>query len=117
MAYKRLVAQTDNDSAGYAAPQGLRNILIISATPYQWKHMIKQRICRRNTTETRYVMMLIWEQLERMLPEMFGTCGPDCMYGNACPEGRMTCGHAMPGLNPSQLIEASFPNCVNIRAE
>lgn len=109
-AYKRLVAQTDNDSAGYAAPQGLRNILIISATPYQWKHMIKQRICRRNTTETRYVMMLIWEQLERMLPEMFGTCGPDCMYGHACPEGRMTCGHAMPRLNPSQLIEASFSN-------
>ena len=30
----------DHDSAGYATPQGLRNVLIISATPYQWKHMI-----------------------------------------------------------------------------
>ena len=30
----------DHDSAGYVTPQGLRNVLIISATPYQWKHMI-----------------------------------------------------------------------------
>lgn len=29
----------DNDAAGYMAPQGLRNVLIISATPYQWKHI------------------------------------------------------------------------------
>ena len=36
----------DHDSAGYATPQGLRNVLIISATPYQWKHMIGQRTCR-----------------------------------------------------------------------
>lgn len=27
-----------HDAAGYATPQGLRNVLIISATPYQWKH-------------------------------------------------------------------------------
>ena len=32
--YKQL-ASADNDSAGYVTPQGLRNILIISATPYQ----------------------------------------------------------------------------------
>ena len=47
----------DNDSAGYCALQGMRNILLISATPYQWKHMIRQRTCRRNTKETRYVML------------------------------------------------------------
>jgi thymidylate synthase (FAD) len=35
--YKLLVEYgVDNDSAGYLAPQGLRNVLIISATPYQW---------------------------------------------------------------------------------
>ena len=39
----------DNDSAGYCAPQGMKNILLIGATPYQWKHMIRQRTCRRNT--------------------------------------------------------------------
>ena len=33
-----------HDAAGYATPQGLRNVLIISATPYQWKHIIGQRV-------------------------------------------------------------------------
>jgi len=32
-----------HDSAGYLTPQGLRNVLLISATPYQWKHMIGPR--------------------------------------------------------------------------
>jgi thymidylate synthase (FAD) len=58
-----ITAGADNDSAGYIAPQGLRNVLIISATPYQWKHMISQRVCRRNTPETRYVMLRIWQAL------------------------------------------------------
>ena len=62
--YKYAVeAGVDHDAAGYMAPQGLRNILIISATPYQWKHMISQRSCRRNTKETAYVMLKIWEEL------------------------------------------------------
>lgn len=47
--YEKLIsAGIDHDAAGYATPQGLRNVLIISATPYQWKHMIGQRTCRRN---------------------------------------------------------------------
>ena len=38
--YKLLVEYgVDNDSAGSLVPQGLRNVLIISATPYQWKHL------------------------------------------------------------------------------
>ena len=58
--YSKLVqSDIDNDAAGYATPQGLRNILIISATPFQWKHMIGQRVCRRNTGETRIVMLKI----------------------------------------------------------
>ena len=46
-----------HDAAGYATPQGLRNVLVISATPYQWKHIIGQRVCRRNTDETRIVLL------------------------------------------------------------
>ena len=52
-----------HDSAGYALPHALRNILIICATPYEWKHMISQRICRRKTDETRLVMVDIWQKL------------------------------------------------------
>lgn len=99
----------DNDSAGYLAPQGLRNVLIISATPYQWKHMISQRICRRNTPETRYVMLRIWEELYKLAPEMFADAGCFCMKG-ACAEGKMTCGRALrTDMTPSDIIAVDFP--------
>ena len=115
--YKRLTkfGNCNNDSAGYAAPQGLRNVLIISATPYQWKHMIRQRVCRRNTHETRYVMLRIWEELFKLAPELFpasGT-GPFCMknYGHdGCKEGKMTCGIPIfASMTPTEIINADFP--------
>ncbi len=91
--YEKAIQQgVDNDSAGYMMPHGLRNVLIIAATPWQWKHMISQRICQRNTPETAYVMNLIWEQLWP-LSAMFHNCGPDCMQPGGCREGRMACGH------------------------
>lgn len=101
----------DNDSAGYVAPQGLRNILIISATVYQWKHMIGQRTCRRNTGETRYVLLKIWEALHDLSPELFAssTTGPFCMT-DACREGKMTCGHTIPrDMTPTEILKTDFP--------
>lgn len=103
-----VTAGINNDAAGYLAPQGLRNILIISATPYQWKHMIKQRTCRRNTDETRYVMLLIWKELCKLSP-MFAQSGPFCMSGG-CPEGKMTCGRAIDrSWGPEEILRADFP--------
>ena len=69
-----------HDSAGYALPHALRNILIICATPYEWKHMIGQRICRRNTDETRIVMLDIWQKLYEFDPVLFSPklTGPFC---------------------------------------
>ena len=112
-AYKILTrCGTDHDEAGYAAPQGLRNVLIISATPFQWKHMISQRICRRNTLETRYVMLRCWEALYDLSPELFADAGPFCMNGN-CAEGKMTCGDPIArGMTPAEIIEADFPKLV-----
>lgn len=99
----------DNDSAGYCAPQGMRNILLISATPYQWKHMIRQRVCRRNTKETRYVMLKIWEQLMNQNRELFMDSGPFCMNGG-CEEGKMTCGKCIPvDMSPTDIIRVDFP--------
>lgn len=110
--YKLLVEyDVDNDSAGYLAPQGLRNILIISATPYQWKHMIGQRICRRNTDETRYVLLRIWEELYELAPDLFApsTTGPFCMKGG-CKEGKMSCGNAFwREAAPTEIIKTDFP--------
>lgn len=101
----------DNDSAGYMAPQGLRNVLIISATPYQWKHMIGQRVCRRNTDETRYVMLRIWEELYKLAPVMFScdTTGPFCMR-DRCKEGKMSCGVSLYNeATPTEIIMTDFP--------
>lgn len=108
-AYKNIVAITgDNDAAGYAAPQGLRNVLIISATPYQWKHMISQRICRRNTPETRYVMLLIWQELLKESVSLFADAGAFCMNGT-CKEGKMTCADPILSHLPSEIIKTDFP--------
>lgn len=112
--YKLMVdSGVDNDAAGYLAPQGLRNILIISATPYQWKHMIHQRTCRRNTPETRYVMLKIWDALYQQSPALFSGCGPFCMQGK-CKEGKMTCASSLKkSLKPEDILVADFPKlCV-----
>ena len=101
----------DHDTAGYVTPQALRNILIISATPFQWKHMIGQRVCRRNTDEMQIVMLKIWKELYELSPVMFsidqaGTfCQRDC-----CMEGRMSCGDScMALLSPDQILDKYFP--------
>ncbi len=108
--YKEVVNRgVGNDTAGYVAPQGLRNILIISATPYQWKHMIHQRTCRRNTDETRYVMLQIWRQLYNWSPWLFSNCGPFCMNGK-CEEGRMGCKKPINKLlTPLEILAEDFP--------
>ena len=94
--YKYLADITDNDTAGYAAPQGLRNILIMQANHQAWDYWIRLRSCNRNTVETQYVTMRIWEELLKTPygEEFFGMSGPDCMYG-ACREGKMACGSPM----------------------
>ena len=93
MAYTALVHATgSNDAAGYAAPQGLRNVLIISGNHEAWMNLIRTRSCNRNTTETQYVTMLIWEALlgTQDGEALFKYAGPDCLHGK-CREGKMNC--------------------------
>lgn len=99
----------DHDSAGYLMPQGLRNVLIVSATPYQWKHMIGQRTCRRNTDETRIVFLKIWQRLYEEAPDFFSieTTGPFCMRG-VCKEGVMSCGRPM-YMTPGEILREDYP--------
>lgn len=94
--YQHITKFTDNDTAGYAAPQGLRNILILQANHESWMHFIRTRGCSRNTNETQYVTLRIWEELLKTADgeEMFAYAGPDCMFG-ACREGKMTCGQPL----------------------
>lgn len=96
--YKDLIEEgAGPDTAGYIMPQGFRTSLLISATPYQLKHMIGQRACRRNTPEVKYIMIKIWEALMTVAPELFEDAGPACMKG-PCSEGYMSCGEPMKEL-------------------
>lgn len=99
------------DAAGYLAPQSLRNVLIISATPYQWKHMIGQRTCRRNTDETRFVLLKIWADLYALDPELFSPelTGPFCQR-EGCREKDMSCGcPCEKGALPLALLRQDYP--------
>jgi len=101
----------DHDSAGYLTPQALRNVLLISATPYQWKHMIGQRSCRRNTDEMRIVILKIWKDLYDLSPALFlpELTGPFCQRGK-CLEGKMGCGHPIAKtLRPSDILLQDYP--------
>ena len=110
--YKAYTSVVGNDPAGYVAPQGLRNILIISALPFQWKHMISQRICNRNTTETKYVLLKIWEELYKLSPEMFNirVSGAGCQKSSGCQEGKLCCGKPFSKhATPTDILEADYP--------
>jgi thymidylate synthase (FAD) len=110
--YERLCkAGINHDAAGYTTPQGLRNVLIISATPYQWKHMIGQRVCRRNTDETRIVLLKIWQELFSLSPVLFAPVltGPFCQM-DKCLEGKMTCGRKLSAdITPEDILKADYP--------
>lgn len=104
--YKATVSDgIDNDAAGYMAPQGLRNVLIISANPLAWMQMISTRVCRRNTKETQYVMLKIWEELYKLDPILFSckNCGPRC-----CNEGKFSCGKPCNKLTPTEILKEDF---------
>ena len=107
--YKKAVKYIGNDAAGYMAPQGMRNVLLISALPYELKHIISQRSCNRNTLETQYVMLKIWEQLWDLSPMFRHGCGPECMQ-QGCQEGRMTCGDPyFKSSTPTDILHYRFP--------
>lgn len=112
--YNLIAAATDNDTAGYVAPQGLRNILIIQANHEAWMHFIRLRGCNRNTVETQYVTMRIWEELLKTEDgeEMLHYAGPDCMYG-MCREGKMCCGKPLKKfVDEGRATSVSIPRLI-----
>lgn len=104
-------AGISHDTAGYVTPHGLRNVLIISATPYQWKHMIGQRCCRRNTDEMRIVMLKVWHALYLKNPVLFdpSRTGPFCQREH-CQEGKMSCRHPISkNFTPAIILAKDYP--------
>lgn len=116
MAYEIIASQASNDAAGFIMPNGLRNVLVIQANVQQWQYMIKLRACRRNSEETRYILLKIWDELlgtdggkDFFSPEILGF---DCQF-SGCKEGKFCCGHPFEkGLTPKQILQADFPLCL-----
>lgn len=113
--YESIAARTDNDTAGYVMPQGLRNVLVMQGNHEAWSYFIRLRACNRNTDETAYVATRIWEELLKTADgkELFAYAGPDCLYGK-CREGKMTCGSPIVVSDkaesiPSELIKQKWP--------
>lgn len=108
--YRKAAPLIGNDAAGYMMPQGMRNVLLMSVLPFELKHIIQQRVCNRNTLETQYVMLKIWEQLynDPNYSAMWQDCGPMCQ-GIGCQEGKFCCGNSLKGLTPTEIIAQRFP--------
>jgi thymidylate synthase (FAD) len=100
----------DNDTAGYVAPQGLRNIIILQANHQSFDYLIRLRSCSRNTDETQFIALKIWEMLyynSKCGEDLFDLAGPDCTTGR-CREGKMSCGNPM-SANPVDNLKDLFP--------
>lgn len=84
----------NRDVAGYTAPQSLRNILLIKVNLEALMYIGNQRICRRNTTETEFVVGRMVEEVinETKLP--FELFAPSCVTSK-CGEGKFACGRVI----------------------
>ena len=105
--YSNLISYgISNDTAGYAAPQSLRNILILNANHQAWDYFIRTRACSRNTDETQLVATRIWELLRNSSVDgdlLFANSGPDCVSGK-CREGSMSCGKPLDADPTTNLL-------------
>lgn len=112
--YNSAVEQGINiDNAGYMMPQGMRNVLLISANANAWNTMISTRICRRNAEEIRYVMLRILEEFQKTKSSMFDKAYPKCILNYSCPEGKMQapmCVHiGKPGKSAAYILDSEYP--------
>jgi thymidylate synthase (FAD) len=107
--YKSLVKLLGSDAAAYAMPQATCCTILASATPYQWKHIIGQRTCRRCAPEMRYTMLLAWETLYKQDPVLFSpsTTGTACTRGT-CQEGTMCCNRPIGSDTPGEILKKEF---------
>lgn len=117
--YKLMVdSGFSNDTAGYKAPQSLRNVLVVNGNHEALDNFIRRRICTRNTPETQYVSSLMLQELYKSTngDVFFAKAGADCTWG-VCREGKMCCGKPLKGIelvkineNPgTAIIQKQFP--------
>lgn len=74
-------------------------------------YIIGQRVCRRNTDETRIVLLKIWQELFSLSQVLFAPnlTGPFCQR-DQCLEGKMSCKRKIAGsMTPGGILAADYP--------
>ena len=80
------------DSAAYMLPLALRQVLLISATPYELAHIISARSCKRNTAEVVHIARLILSAVVNEAAIFRSDFAlPYCLQSGGCKEGKMCC--------------------------
>ena len=107
--YKRLVeAGLDNDTAGYTMPQSLRNVLLVKVNLEELKFIANQRLCKRNTDETRYVIAKMIQEVVKVTGIDDSLFAPSCA-NRPCPEGTYCCGKPCYSWSIDDYIKTEFP--------
>lgn len=114
-AYNVIAKVASNDTAGYSAPHSLRNVLLVKVNLEEMRFIANQRLCKRNTDETRYIVA-------RMVEEIVNNCSlphawfmPSC-YKGSCKEKKYTCGKPitdLQSLNGGKSTEYTIYNYLN----
>lgn len=108
--YETLKARVGRDDARYVIPGGARNDLFVTMNARELiLAAFPQRLCKRNTPESMYIMKLWLKALvDEGYGDLFKYAGPTCVTKGCCNEGRMACGN--PYKNWEELIDVDTPN-------
>lgn len=98
----------DNDTAGYTMPQSLRNVLLVKVNLEELKFIGNQRLCKRNTDETRYVVAKMVQQVVNKVGIDETLFMPSCHQG-PCPEGKYCCRYPVFNGKIDDYLERCFP--------
>lgn len=108
--YQRLIKEGfDNDTAGYTMPQSLRNVLLVKVNLEELKFIGNQRLCKRNTDETRYVVGKMIQEVVNKTGIDDSLFAPNC-YKHTCPEGPYCCGRPCFNFSIDTYLKEEFPN-------
>ena len=106
--YASLVSNSiDTDAAGYVMPMCVRNNILIKVNLEELIFIANQRLCRRNTNETRYVVGLMVEKVIEKTGLLDKFFMPTCVE-RPCQEGKYSCGCPVGFDTVHELLDWDF---------
>jgi thymidylate synthase (FAD) len=89
-------------------PQSLRNVLLVKVNLEELKFIGNQRLCKRNTDETRYVVAKMIQAVVKETGIDGSLFAPTCAT-RPCPEGTYCCGKPCYDWSIDDYIKTEFP--------